>query len=313
MKISIIVPTHNRFEILKKCMKSLHQQSFDKDLYEVIVIDDGSTDETSKLREKIFSPFDFNAKYFFQSSKGPAAARNYGIRSSKGELLIFIGDDIILTHDFINAHFHEHEKHPDSYFAVIGKTVWDQTLHITKFMKHLENGIQFDFNHLNNKNISFKHCYTSNISVKKKIIMENNLFFDEKLPYAAYEDIEWGYRLHKKSIQFRFLPEATAFHHHPVTFDSYKKRMFLAGKALAYLYKLHPQIGFNPRKTGALSFSEKSIKALSREYIMKHSAIHNFLKKCRIGKNDEKWIKTVLSYYEEKGFREEHAKLSKKN
>jgi len=309
MKISVIIPTHNRLNILKQCLQHLNLQNFDKNNFEVIIADDGSTDGTEIIKETVFN--NLNIKYYYQEQGGPAKARNTAIKEATNNLLVIIGDDILPGPDFLKEHVNTHRNNSEQNIAVIGKTSWDPSMEITKFMQYLENGIQFAFNELTNDNISFKYCYTSNISIKKDFLIENNLFFMESFPFAAYEDIEWGYRLSKKGVAFKYNKNATAFHHHPVSLKDYKKRMFSAGKACAYLCKLHPQIGFTKKSaSNKLYFMEKWFKACYMEFILENNFLLKFFNILKI--NQEKWIKTILSYYEEKGFREENAKLFNK-
>ncbi len=310
MLISVIIPTYNRLSVLKRCLECLDRQSVSKDIYEVIVIDDGSTDGTEKSKDKIFENTALNGRYFYQKNKGPAKARNLGVKESKGDVLIIIGDDIWVDSDFILKHMEIHKKYSDP-VAVIGKIAWSKELTVTPFMDALENGIQFSFNTLTNDNISFKNCYTSNVSISKEFILKNNVFFDESFPYAAYEDIEWGYRLMKSGMKFVYQPEAFASHYHPTNLEAYSKRMVLAGKAYAFLCRLHPD--FDSKKLlkpgNRINFFIKFLKAKFRMFLLNRDCFPTVFKtKIRY----VKWIKSILSYYEEKGFHEEFYKSNRK-
>lgn len=91
MKVSVIIPIYNEEDTIGKCLESLSQQTY-KDL-EVIVVDDGSTDETlSKVK---------NVKLLKQEHKGPGAARNLGAKESSGEILVFVDADMTFKPDFV--------------------------------------------------------------------------------------------------------------------------------------------------------------------------------------------------------------------
>ena len=91
MKISVIIPTYNEEKVIGKCLESLSKQTY-KDL-EVIVVDDGSTDETlSKIK---------GIKVLKEEHKGPGAARNLGAKEAKGEILVFVDADMTFEPDFI--------------------------------------------------------------------------------------------------------------------------------------------------------------------------------------------------------------------
>ena len=85
MKLSVVIPTHNRHEILKEALARLSATHFPKDEFEVIVVDDGSTDNT----EEALKPYLGRIRYIKQQNQGRAAARNTGISEAKGELIAF--------------------------------------------------------------------------------------------------------------------------------------------------------------------------------------------------------------------------------
>ena len=88
--VSIIIPTWNRANIVKECIDSVFSQSYHN--YEVIVIDDGSTDNTENIIKESYS--DIRLKYFWQTNSGlPSKARNKGISMSKGEYIAFLDSD----------------------------------------------------------------------------------------------------------------------------------------------------------------------------------------------------------------------------
>ncbi|MBQ3544555.1 MAG: glycosyltransferase family 2 protein [Lachnospiraceae bacterium] len=94
MKISIIIPTRNRARYLEKMLDSLLNQTISKEEFEVIVVDNGSTDVTRAVcfdKKKYFPHF----KYVYEKSKGLHAGRNRGFWESKSEYLLFADDDII--------------------------------------------------------------------------------------------------------------------------------------------------------------------------------------------------------------------------
>lgn len=304
---TVIIPTYNRLPILEKCLAALSRQSVSGP-FEVVLIDDGSTDQTPDLGQKLLKKFFPEGKFLRQENAGPSAARNRGIREALGEILIFIGDDILATPSFVESHLAAHERADSPKMVVIGKTEWDPEIQITEFMRILDRGVQFDFDDPESGRTDYRHCYTSNISVGKHFLIDHGLFFDEKFPYAAYEDIEWGYRMEKKQAQFIFAREALGLHHHPVTMESYCRRMENAGKALSHLSRLHPEMVGGGKRKSYVGFLRKQGKAKLREFILNHEGLHALLKKAGIGRNVEKWVKSILAYYEERGYFEENGK-----
>ncbi len=97
-KISIIIPTYNEQKDLVNCLESLENQS-EKD-FEVIVVDDGSTDDTKSIVSNIQYPKS-NFQFLTQNHKGAGAARNLGAINAKGEILVFVDADMTFDVDFI--------------------------------------------------------------------------------------------------------------------------------------------------------------------------------------------------------------------
>lgn len=102
MKWSVIIPTYNKLPRLKMVIASIEIQTFDRKLFEVILIDDGSTDGTREFVECLDT--DLNLNYITTVHIGRAAARNLGIRNAKNDFIVFADDDTILSPNFLEAH-----------------------------------------------------------------------------------------------------------------------------------------------------------------------------------------------------------------
>ena len=230
-KISIIIPTYNRIEVLKKCLESILDSSF-KLSYEVIIIDDGSTDNTvSEVANFIKTRKLKNYFIYKQKNSGPAKARNVGIRKAKSELLLIIGDDSIADNKLLSEHYKWHNtKYKKENIAVLGYNEWSREIEVTPFMEWLDRvGMQFSYFRFNSVNApSSSEFWTCNISVKKCFLMKNGLF-DESFPYAAWEDIELGWRLSKYGLKIKYNKDAIVAHYHPTSFKSVKNRMIKHG------------------------------------------------------------------------------------
>ncbi|MFT3781733.1 MAG: glycosyltransferase family A protein [Nibricoccus sp.] len=106
-KVSVVIPTYNRARLLEEALQSAFAQSFQP--YEIIVVDDGSTDDTEatalRLGEKV--------RYIRQKNAGPSAARNNGIRSANGDFIAFLDSDDLWPKDRLERQMAALEKHPD--------------------------------------------------------------------------------------------------------------------------------------------------------------------------------------------------------
>ncbi len=106
MKISVVIPTYNRYEFLKRALKSVFAQTHTP--FEVIVIDDGSTDKTQQIVH------DFpNIKYFYQENRGVSSARNLGIEKSNCKWIAFLDSDDEWHIDKLKEQVTFHKENPD--------------------------------------------------------------------------------------------------------------------------------------------------------------------------------------------------------
>lgn len=98
MKISVIIPTFNEQDVILDCLKSLSHQTIQD--FEVILVDDGSTDDTVKLIKKFRSP-KFGVKLYRQNHLGAGVARNLGAKHARGEIFVFVDSDMTFDKKFL--------------------------------------------------------------------------------------------------------------------------------------------------------------------------------------------------------------------
>lgn len=244
MKLSVIIPSYNRADTLRVCLqKLLLQQGVD---FEVIVVDDGSSDHTQKVMR------DFKTvKYVWQKNAHQAAARNRGAKEATGDIILFIGDDIFVEPGFLMQHMDVHAKYPTSDVVCLGYTTWDPAVNISAYMRFLESsGWQFAYNQLNRGFIThpepYKFFYTSNISMKRSVFQKEQ--FNEAFKKYGWEDIELGYRLWKHyGMRIFYKPDAMAYHHHEMPESSLEKRMTTVGRTAVLFEKLEPSVSVMPK------------------------------------------------------------------
>lgn len=251
MKLSVIIPTHNRAEILKTCLAKLARQNDVE--FEVIVVDDGSTDHTEPMVARLRHDYKManwsNLYYIKQPASQQGIARNRGVEKATGELILFMGDDIFALPDFLKAHVRAHQENPQENVVILGYTTWDPKLLINAYMKFLESsGWQFAYKKLKKGFIEkdlFKYFYTSNISLKKTFFEKEK--FDETFLAYGWEDIELGFRLWKKhQMKVYYEPDAGVFHHHQMDDSMLVNRMRQVGKSAVIFEKLQPEAKIIP-------------------------------------------------------------------
>jgi glycosyltransferase involved in cell wall biosynthesis len=260
MKLSVIIPTHNRADILKTCLeKVIAQKGAD---FEVIVVDDGSTDNTEQVVRESAGVY-----YIKQPASHQGVARNRGVKEATGEIIVFIGDDIFIEPDFLKRHHDIHAHYPEEHMAVLGYTTWDPNIEINDYMRFLESsGWQFGYQFLNPKVIGhvepYKFFYTSNISLKKSFFEKE--WFNEDFNCYGWEDIELGYRLWRHhGMKIYYEPQAVAYHHHIIKESDLPKKMRNIGKSAVHFHRLQPEVRVIP-----MGLKARIIKLFSSKWML---------------------------------------------
>ncbi len=253
--LSVIVPTHNRPQKLLKVLRALETQTLDRHAFEIVVVDDGSTADTAAAVAGFRQASSSAVRFFRQPQRGPAAARNAGIRAAAGRLLVFIGDDTVPRDDFLQQHLKAHRQHRDDRnVAVVGYTTWLAGLRVTPFMKYIgECGPQFGFARMSpNRPLPYCFFYSSNLSLPRAMVQGPAHVFDEEFSSAAWEDIELGYRLQQNGMKLFYHPDAVARHDHATTIPAFCRRQLVVGRDSRILLKKHPELDGDRRKAGRM-------------------------------------------------------------
>lgn len=242
LPLSILIPTFNRFATLKKVLASLEQQTLPMQDFEIIVIDDGSTDWHYQHFHHLPKQFSkLQLIVHTQKRKGAAQARNRAIEQARGEHLLFLGDDMMAHPSLLKQHLNSHITYPND--SVLGFIDWDSEIPLNPVMQFIAPyGPQFDFNLQDPLDCSFWRFYTSNLSIPKRLLEQER--FRTAYPGCCYEDIDLGYRLAQKGMKIIYNPLAITYHHHSHTEASFIKRQRQAGKNLHLLLQFHPEIKY---------------------------------------------------------------------
>lgn len=208
--ISVIIPTYNAESTIERCLDSLFSQKYDGD-FEVIVVNDGSTDRTKEIVSKYKKIKLINIK-----NSGPAKARNIGLKSSKGELLLFIDSDCKAEENWMGTLAKSLKK----YEVVTGKVVaeYQPPSFTSKFMRD-----DFNYRHQIKKGHT-NFTFFANFGLRKKVLDQYG-FFDENRRIT--EDNEFSYRLSENIIFYD--PEAIVIHTKICTMSSFAEESMKTG------------------------------------------------------------------------------------
>ncbi|MEP6767386.1 MAG: glycosyltransferase family A protein [Acidobacteriota bacterium] len=256
---SVVVPTFERLETLVRVLDALGEQ-VSPPPFEVVVVDDGSRDETPRRLAAHRTQYPF--RFFSQKNGGPASARNRGVSESRGRFVLFLGDDTVPEPELLAVHAAAHAEPRSHPAAVLGYTTWPRERRVSPFLHHInEYGLQFGYALIADpESVPFNFFYTSNISLPRDLLLEEGLF-DTSFPHAAWEDIEIAYRLVRRGMKIVYRPSAVARHHHDITFASFRTRQEKAGESAAIFYAKHPELGDFLAVPQALAFRDSSIVA----------------------------------------------------
>jgi len=240
MFFSVVIPTYNRLEMLMRVLAALEKQK-DAPEFEVVVINDGSTDPTENIATM---HWDLPLTFRSQPNSGPSAARNHGVSLARGRVVVFIGDDTVPEPLFLAEHARTHEEtNNDALIAVLGYTGWPRDERVTAFMHYINDyGLQFGYKLIRDgETVPFNFFYTSNISIDRELLASHP--FDTTFPAAAWEDIELAYRLDALGLKIRYNAKAVTRHYHRMTIDSFARRQYTVGKSGAIFFSKHPELG----------------------------------------------------------------------
>jgi len=200
MRATIQLCTYNRAALLERVLDACFEQTLPDDSYEVVLVNDGSTDDTAAVIEQARSRATCAFTVIDQANAGLARGRNVGIARATGERIIFIDDDVLPLPNFVEEHLRSHDRAPAAIvrggainvesFDDLPPPVWSW------------------------KDYSGNFFWTTNVSVPTATIRSVG-GFNESFAEYGWEDIDVGLRLRFAGVRALFNPRALAYHYKP--------------------------------------------------------------------------------------------------
>ncbi len=233
-KVSIIVPTYNSLELLKRTIRSLEEQLPNPSDFQVVVIDDCSTDGTGVWLCEYCGCLKLTPVILLEN-RGRSAVRNIGVQHASGQLLIFIDGDMEFAPNFIELH---KSMHFDDSTVAIGKVVYDRSLDCRGYTRYLEGRGALKF--FAGQSVPGRY-FLSGCSSLSKTLFEATGGFDEKFDYG--EDIDFGLRLADAGGKLIFNPDLVVTHLHtrPLR-DTMSTVQEYGRRSIPKLIEKHPEL-----------------------------------------------------------------------
>jgi len=235
--LSVVIPTYNRCAILGRTLASLRDQRGAPG-FEILVVDDGSTDGTEQVVQDLALSGDMALRYLSQPHCGGGAARNRGLGEATGRIVLFMDHDIIASPGLVAGHVAAHAQHPDGNIAILGHVGLAPEVPLTPYNLHhaVSRWEALEDDQL----VDWQWFLAGNVSAKRSFLLSEGLFFDESL--RRFQDLELGYRSLKKGMTIYYCAQAAGYHYHHLDFEGALRLYRSYGEALAMIHHKHPEL-----------------------------------------------------------------------
>ena len=250
-RASVVIPVYNQYDSLIKVLNGFSKQTISKDLFEIVLIDDGSDDELKSKGFFLAEKFnDITIKYIRQKNSGRAVARNIGIRNSDSNLVIFCDADRYPAVNYVEQHILSHESMTDiviglslDYFGKVtelGGDNWDQINKFSRVPPYTKKiNCIYNEDGITKSELAWISFLVGNSSVDRKLLLEVG-GFDERFTEWGVEHFELALRLSEKKCRFVLKTAIRSYHiPHARLNNFYENRL---NDSLLLLKRIHDKV-----------------------------------------------------------------------
>lgn len=228
LRCSVIVPAYQEADRIADCVRGLTDQTAPRSTYEIIVVDDASSDGTGPLAEQAGADVVLRIDH-----GGVAAARNAGLTQARGALVLFTDADCVPGREWV-----ERMVRPFSDPEVAGVKGTYRSRQTSPVARLVQ--LEFEYRYLRMATLPTIDFIDTYAAAYKRSVLAEEGGFDTEYPVPSAEDVDLSFRLAKKGYRLVFAPDAWVWHSHPASLWAYLRRKMRFGYWRALLYIRYP-------------------------------------------------------------------------
>jgi len=236
-RISVLIATYERPELLRECLRSFACQTIDRTDYEIVIVDDGSAqDDLVEVLAEFAPAMSVTGLRIAHSGRGPA--KNHAVMLARAPIVLFFDDDDRAEPDYLERHLAAHARRPADGIAVLGHTDWAPELDRSTLMHYITDvdRLMFAYERLGDgQELDWRGFWEGRISCKREFLIRHGLH-DQRLAYSI--DIEMGWRLAPAGLRVVYDAGARSLMARSIDFEAFCRRTEAKGRAHALIATL---------------------------------------------------------------------------
>jgi glycosyltransferase involved in cell wall biosynthesis len=237
--VTLILPTYNRRDVVETTLRHYLALDYPADRLEVIVADN-SDDGTPEMVASVAAEAPFPMWCQSSDERLPAVKRNQALRAARGDLVMFMNDDVWIRPDCVRRHADAHAAN-DGPVAVVGHVEQSARMPKTPFTEWYRPFAYYEIEDRAGRDVGYRYHWSMNLSLPRQVLLDRNLVFHEDWANIGHEDVELGYRWTRAGYPVIYEPRAWGEHYHPHSLDSACRLQHSIGRGLRDLEVLVPE------------------------------------------------------------------------